>query len=94
MEEVAIYNYPLSSNQIQAHFSAVANPPAPVITAALARQGTNLLLSWSGSAPAFQVQMTTNLAAPNWQNLGGPPSAAGLLFAPSNGAAFYRVLAQ
>ena len=68
--------------------------PAPVITAALAWQGTNLLLSWSGSAAAYQVQMTTNLAAPNWQTLAGPLSANNLLFAPSNTAAFYRVLEQ
>jgi hypothetical protein len=94
MEEVAIYEYPLSANQIQAHYSVVTNPPAPLITAALAWQGTNLLLSWSGSATAYQVQTTTNLAAPNWQNLAGPLSAASLLFAPSNAAAFYRILGQ
>ena len=68
--------------------------PAPVITAALAWQGTNLLLSWSGSAAAYQVQMTTNLAAPNWQTLAGPLAATNLLFVPSNNAAFYRILNQ
>jgi hypothetical protein len=31
MEEVAIYNYALSSNQIQAHYNAVANPAALLI---------------------------------------------------------------
>jgi len=94
MEEVAIYNYPLSSNQVQAHYSVVANPPTPVITAAVAWQGTNLLLSWSGSAAAYEVQMTTNLLAPNWQTLAGPLGTTNFLFAPTNDAAFYRILAQ
>jgi hypothetical protein len=184
MEEVAIYDYPLSSNQIQAHFSVVTNRPpeflanpftlasatvgqvyagtiatnaldpdgevitfakvsgpawlsvaadgglsgipantdagantfvvsatdpvnlsatatmnlavlaASGITAALAWQGTNLLLSWSGSAATYQVQVTTNLATPDWQNLAGPLGATNLLFAPGNGAAFYRILEQ
>ena len=184
MEEVALYGYPLSSNQIQTHFSVVtnrspvflANPftvasatagqayegtmatnavdpnggilafakvsgpawlsvaadgelsgtPAntdagtntfvvsaidaanlsatatmnllvlvpQVITAALTWQGTNLLLSWGGSggASTYQVQMTTNLAAGNWQNLAGPLGATNLLFAPSNSAAFFQVV--
>jgi hypothetical protein len=94
MEEVAVYGYALSSNQIQAHYSVVTNLPAPLITAAVAWQGTNLLLSWSGSATTYQVQMTTNLLTPNWQNLAGPLSATNLLFAPSNDAAFYRILGQ
>ncbi len=94
MEEVALYNYPLSSNQIQAHYSVVTNLPPPVITAALAWQGSNLLLSWSGSAATYQVQETTNLATPNWQNLAGPLTATNVLFAPSNDAAFYRILGQ
>jgi hypothetical protein len=182
MEEVAIYDYALSSNQIQAHFSVVTNRPpeflanpftlaaatagqlytgtvatnaldpngeaitfakvsgpawlsvagdgglsgtpasadagtntflvsatdpvnlsatatmnlfvlaAPAITAALGWQGTNLLLSWSGSAATYQVQVTTNLAAPVWQDLAGSPGATNLLVAPANGAAFYRIL--
>jgi hypothetical protein len=182
MEEVAIYNYALSSNQIQAHYSVVTNRPpeflvnpftlasayagqlyegtiatnaldpdgyaiafakvsgpawlnvaadgelsgtpantddgtntfvvsatdpgnlsasatmnlavlpAPLITAALAWQGTNLLLRWSGSAATYQAQTTTNLLTANWQNLGGPLTATNLLFAPSNDAAFYRIL--
>lgn len=182
MEEVAIYNYALSSNQIQAHYGVVTNRPpeflanpftlasanagrpyagtiatnavdpdgyavtfakasgpawlsvapdgglsgtpantdagtntfvvsatdpgnlsatatmnlavlaAPLIT--VAWQGTNLLLRWSGSAAPYQVQMTTNLATPNWQNLAGPLTATNLLFAPGNDAAFYRVLGQ
>jgi len=94
MEEVAIYGYALSSNQIQAHYSVVTNLPPPLITAAVAWQGTNLFLSWSGSATTYQVQMTTNLLTPNWQNLAGPLSATNLLFAPSNDAAFYRILGQ
>ena len=68
--------------------------PSPVITAALSAQGTNLLLSWSGRQPPYQVQMSTDLAATNWQTIAGPTSSNTLLLAATNNAAFYRIQGQ
>ena len=58
------------------------------------RQGANVSLSWNGGIAPYQVQMATNLANPNWQNLGAPVNAGSLLVSPSNDAAFYRVFGQ
>ncbi len=66
----------------------------PVITLGLSTQGPKMLLYWSGQEPPYQVQMTTNLANPVWQNLGPPTSNTTFLVTPSNEAAFYRIRAQ
>ncbi len=66
----------------------------PVITLALIPQGNDLLLNWSGQQPAYQVQMTTNLAGGIWQNLGSPTTNTSRLMSPSNQAAFYRIHGQ
>lgn len=68
--------------------------PAPVINASFGLQAGNLQLNWSGGISPYQIQMTTNLANPNWQNLGVPVNATNLLLSPSNAAAFYRILGQ
>jgi len=68
--------------------------PAPAITATAGLQSTKFLLSWVGGIAPFQVQFTTNLASPNWQNFGAPISATNLTLSPSNDAGFYRVLGQ
>jgi hypothetical protein len=67
---------------------------APAIVLGLARQDPNLSLSWSGGIPPYQVQSTTNLAAPIWENVGETTSGFNLLLAPSNDAGYYRVFGQ
>ena len=64
----------------------------PLITATVALQGTNAVLSWSGSAGPCQVQITTDLGNPNWQPFGTPLSTNTLVFQPTNGSAFYRIV--
>jgi hypothetical protein len=68
--------------------------PASPIVAALALQGTNALLNWTGGIAPYQVQMTTNLSSPTWQPLGLPTNSASLLVPASDTAAFYRILGQ
>lgn len=68
--------------------------PAPPIISALSFQPAGLLLNWVGGIAPYQVQMTTNLANPNWENIGGPISTGSLPLAPSNSAAFYRIVGQ
>jgi hypothetical protein len=68
--------------------------PAPPINVAVSLQDTNLLLNWSGGISPYQVEVTTNLAAPDWQSLGAPVSTGPLTLYPTNDAAFYRILGQ
>jgi uncharacterized repeat protein (TIGR03803 family) len=72
----------------------IAVMPSPVITAVITSQGTNLVFSWGGRLPPYQVQMATNLVSPAWQDLGGPMTNTTLLLAPTNAAAFYRIQGQ
>ena len=61
------------------------------IHASLSVQNGGLVLNWSGGAPPFQVQMTTNLAANNWQLVGTnvmPPMPV----SRNDPAEFYRIL--
>ena len=64
------------------------------ITAILSSQGTEILLSWTGGTAPYQVQMTTNLVNPVWQDVGGSLSTNSLTLLPTNAAAFYRILGQ
>jgi hypothetical protein len=69
--------------------------PAPPLNAAVAAQSPDsLLLSWAGGIGPFQVQMTTNLINPAWQNIGPPLITNQLSVLRSNSAAFYRILGQ
>jgi hypothetical protein len=66
---------------------------APIISM-ISLEGGNLLLSWSGGIPPYQVQATTDLGSPNWQNFGGPISSNSLSITPTNDATFYRIGGQ
>ena len=68
--------------------------PAPLIVSTISFQGGNLLLSWTGGISPYQVQMTTDLANPAWENVGGPVSGNSLLISPTNAATFYRIYGQ
>ena len=68
--------------------------PAPPIVTSAVMQGNGLMLNWGGGIGPYQVQWTTNLAIPNWQNLDTPAGASNLLVPPTNDAAFYRILGQ
>ncbi len=67
--------------------------PTPIL-AEIAPQGAQLLLSWTGGLPPFQVQVKTNLASTAWQNLGGSTTNRSLLIAPSGAGSSYRIVGQ
>jgi len=60
----------------------------------ISMQGTILLLGWSGGVTPYQVQTTTNLGIPGWQNIGDSTSATNLILSPSDAGAFYRIQGQ
>ncbi len=64
--------------------------PVP-LQASLEPQGNDLLLSWTGGTPPYQVEMRTNLTTDVWTPLGAPTTQTSLLITPSNAATFYRV---
>jgi hypothetical protein len=64
------------------------------IVAKLAKQGTDLLLSWTGGSGTYQVQIATNLTSPVWQNYGTAVSSTSLTLICSNQMSFYRVVQQ
>jgi hypothetical protein len=68
--------------------------PGPPITATISPQGDDLMLSWTGGIPPYQVQTATHLPGAAWQNFGGPTSGTSLLITSTNNAAFYRLLGQ
>ena len=65
----------------------------PVVTS-ISEQGGNLLLSWSGGVPPYQIQTQTNPFDGNWQNLGSPVNVTNLIISPTNAGVFYRIQAQ
>ncbi|HET7625985.1 MAG TPA: putative Ig domain-containing protein, partial [Verrucomicrobiae bacterium] len=77
----------------QATFS-IAVAAAPPIISEISVQDSNLTLNWSGGIAPYQVQMTTNLISPDWENLGGAVSGNSLVILPTNAATFYRILGQ
>lgn len=64
---------------------------APPIVSTITNTSTNLLLSWTGGIAPYDVQSTTNLAPPNWQDVSGPISSNSFFLIPSNCVMFYRV---
>lgn len=89
----------MSAEEIQALGGpSAAGIPADVTAAPLqlaaSLQGATLTLSWSGGTGPYQVQKTTSLANPSWQNVGTPTTATSLAETVSGGAAFYRVVGQ
>jgi thiol-disulfide isomerase/thioredoxin len=72
--------------------SAVTFTVAEPVMASLSAQGANLLLSWTGGAGNFQVQVATNLAGAGcWQNCGAAGTNTSIVITPGNPAAFYRL---
>jgi len=66
---------------------------APPILPAITQQSGTMTLYWSGGIGPYDVQMTTNLLSPNWQDLGSV-GGTNLVVIPSNNAAFYRIIGQ
>jgi hypothetical protein len=57
-------------------------------------QPGGVMLSWAGGTGPFQVQSTTNLLNPDWQNVGGTVSSNGLLVNPGENIIFYRIVGE
>jgi hypothetical protein len=62
------------------------------LVANITPQGQDLLLTWTGGTPPYQVEMNTNLTDPVWIPVGETTTENSLLLTPSNAATFYRII--
>jgi hypothetical protein len=67
---------------------------APDLVAGVSLQGADLLLRWAGGVSPYTVEVTTNLAAPDWQPLASGITGNSLVIPRTNAAAFYRILGR
>ena len=68
---------------------------APPVVSSLSFENGTLQLNWSGGVSPYQVQMTTNLTNPDWQDVGSPvTSGTPLIITPTNASTFYRIIGQ
>jgi hypothetical protein len=64
------------------------------ITSTLSLDSGVLMLRWSGGVPPYRVQMTTNLSAPLWEDVGAATSNTSVQLVPAADSTFYRVVGQ
>ena len=57
----------------------------------ITRDGQQLTLRWAGSATLYQVERTTTLTNPQWQDVGSPLSGQTYSSLMEGAAAFFRV---
>jgi hypothetical protein len=98
LDEAALFNTVLSSNQVRMLYSAAFATP-PVFTT-VNRSGNSLNLSWSSlTGRTYQVQFRTNLAQSGWSNVGGMVLATNSIATTTDSPGtdrqrFYRVLLE
>ncbi len=64
------------------------------INAAIALQGGNLVLSWTGGVGPYQVLMSTDLVNVSWQTVAGPLNTNTVTIPVTNAGAFYKISGQ
>jgi hypothetical protein len=87
----AIYGASSWADSASVSFS-VGSPSRPAVSACI--EGNNLRLDWNGGPGVFLVQVSSDLAAPTWQALGGSTTNLSAVIPRTNAAAFFRVLRQ
>jgi hypothetical protein len=56
-----------------------------------APNGSDLILTWAGGTPPYQVQRSTTMTANSWTNVGASTTATTATHTPSGPRAYYRV---
>jgi hypothetical protein len=92
VDEYAIWNRVLATNEVAAQFAALLTP-APTLN--IARSGTNVLLSWPASTPpAYVLESTPSVSEPAW-SAADLPVISGNQYVVTNAvvtnAQFYRL---
>jgi hypothetical protein len=79
------------SNTATLNLNVAAAPP---IVASITNSAAGIWMNWGGGIGPYQAQMATNLTAANWIVVGDLISSNAFLIAPTNPAAFYRVVGR
>ncbi|HEX4263772.1 MAG TPA: putative Ig domain-containing protein [Verrucomicrobiae bacterium] len=72
----------------------VVSSGTQIISTLTSQPDGTLQLNWAGGTGPYQVQATTNLTTPDWQNVGDPVSGGSIFITPTNDTMFYRILEQ
>jgi thiol-disulfide isomerase/thioredoxin len=86
-------SYGVSSTVDSPVVNFTVGTPAAIV-AGISWQGTNLVLSWTGGPGNYQVQTSSNLFSPSWQNYGVAASNTSMVIVRANRVGFYRVMRQ
>jgi hypothetical protein len=73
LDDIAVFNIPLSQTQIQKVMSGDFSAFVPRPPLSINPNGANMILSWSANQPTFQLQSKTNLTSGSWANVATPP---------------------
>ena len=96
IDNVAIYNYALTANQIATQYQAGTSPivNATATNIVFSVSNNQMTLSWPADHTGWQLQAQTNSLGTNWVTIGGSSATNQVLMAinPSNNAVFYRLV--
>jgi len=95
MDNVAIYNYALTPNQITTQYQAGAGPIVNTGATNIVFSAANnqMTLSWPADHTGWQLQAQTNSLGTNWVTISGSSTTNQMIITinPSNNAVFYRL---
>jgi len=77
----------VNSTQVSARPVSMTRPAS-----SFALVGNQLQLSWPANHTGWRLQMNTNLAGTNWQDVAGADTTNAVSIPPTNGSAFFRLI--
>jgi hypothetical protein len=96
LDDIAVFNIPLSQTQIQTVMSGDFSAFVPRPPLSIRANAPNMILGWSANQPTFQLQSRTNLTQGSWANVSTPPVQNGgmleVTVPTSSGGQFFRLV--
>jgi hypothetical protein len=98
LDDIAVFDVALTSNQIQTVMSGDFTAFLPHPTLSISIVGGNVVLSWPANLPNFQMQSKTDLSAAGWSNIATRPTSNGSMLSVSvpltSGDQFFQLIAH
>jgi hypothetical protein len=77
------------------HVTSFAFVPAPALRIdSITRSGNNMIITWSGGTPRYQLQSRSSLTSGSWTDVGTSTTALTATVPMSGPQMFYRVVGQ
>jgi len=83
LDDIAIFNVALSPAQVRQVMAGDFNGFVPAPPLSISLSPTDVMVSWPGSAPTFQLQSATNLVTGAWSAVPASPVQNGLMLTVS-----------